>query len=152
MKNFKKLPPIPLRRECEPDYQKQIWQPNWCCFCCHDTGFIPDRLAAHVIEGYRGDRHKIVRCRATRCIAEIGETLEASGSLDNRLTRDICDHLDFLERENWAQTLKKQSQLRRQALGLVDELSERKSIRLRRRSPVEEIEVRRKHSEIINSP
>ena len=50
------------------------------------------------------------------------------------------------------QTVEKQSQLRKQALGLVDELSERKSIRLRRRTPTEEIEVRIKHSKIINSP
>ena len=150
MKNFKKLQPIFLRRECEPDYQKEIWQPDWHCFCCHDTGFVIDRLAAHVIEGYKGGQHKIARCRASKCLAEIGETLEASDSLDNRLTRDICDHLDHLERENWRQTLKQQHELRKKALGLVDELAQRKSMRLRRRTSAEEMEARRKHEEVID--
>ena len=149
MKNFKKLKPIPLRPECEPDYDKQLWQPNWCCFCCHDTGFVIDRLAAYVIEGYTSGQHKIALCQATGCQAEIGETLEASGSLDRRLTPEICDYLDNLEREEWARTLKKQRELRKQAKGLVDELAERKSIRLRRRTPTEELEVRRRHEEVI---
>ncbi|VEP12897.1 conserved hypothetical protein [Hyella patelloides LEGE 07179] len=150
MKNFKKLQPLTLRRECEPNYEKQIWQPNWCCFCCHDTGFVLDRLAAYVIEGYVGGQHKIVECRATRCQAEIGETLRASGSLDRRLTPEICDHLDCMEREEWARTAEKQHELRKRANGLVDELAQRKSIRLRRRTPTEEMEVRRKHEEVIN--
>ena len=147
--DFKKLKPIPLRPECEPDYDKQLWQPNWCCFCCHDTGFVIERLAAYVIEGYTSGQHKIARCRASKCQAEIGETLEASGSLDNRLTREICDYLDNLERSEWARTLKRKHELRKQALGLVDELAERKSIRLRRRSLEEEMEARRKHEEVI---
>lgn len=151
MKNFKKLQPLPLRRECEPDYQKEIWQPHWRCFCCHDTGFVPDRLATYVIEGYRGGLHKIVECRATRCLAEIGETLRASGSLDRRLTPEICDHLDSLERENWARTVDEQYELRKRALEMVDELAEKKSIRLRRRTPIEEMEVRRRHFEAIDS-
>lgn len=148
--DFKKLKPLTLRRECEPDYEKEIWQPNWRCFCCHDTGFVLDRLAAHVIEGYTAGLHKIVECQATLCQAEIGETLEASGTIDDRLTSDICDHLDSLERENWRQTLKQQHELRKKALGLVDELAERKSMRLRQRTPTEEMEARRKHEEAIN--
>lgn len=148
--DFKKLKPIPLRPECEPDYDKQVWQPNWYCFCCHDTGFVVERLAAYVIEGYTSGQHKIARCQASKCQAEIGETLEASGSLDNRLTREICDYLDYLERSEWAQTLKRKHELRKQALGLVDELAERKSIRLRQRSLEEEMVVRRKHGDIID--
>ena len=148
--DFKKLKPIPLRPECSPDYEKQVWQPSWCCYCCHDTGFVIDRLAAKVIEGYVAGVHKIPRCQASRCIAEIGETLEASGSLDERLTPELCDYLDDLERENWAHSLKEQHQLRKKALGLVDELAVRKSMRLRRRTLEEEMEVRKKHSEVIN--
>ena len=109
-----------------------------------------ERLAAYVIEGYTSGQHKIARCRASKCQAEIGETLEASGSLDNRLTRESCDYLDYLEREDWARTLKSKHELRKRALGLVDELAERKSIRLRRRTPEEEMEVRRKHDEVMN--
>ena len=148
--DFKKLKPIPLRPECEPDYDKQLWQPNWCCFCCQDTGFVLERLAAYVIEGYTRGLHKIAKCRASKCQAEIGETLEASGSLDRRLTPEICDRLDNMEREEWARTLKQQHELRKQAKGLVDELAEKKSIRLRRRTPSEELEVRRKHEDVIN--
>lgn len=148
--NFKKLQPLTLRRECEPDYEKEIWQPNWRCFCCHDTGFVLDRLAAYVIEGYKGGLHKIVECQATECQAKIGETLEASGSLDDRLNPEICDHLDSLEREDWRQSLKQQHELRKKALGLVDELAARRSIRCVKRTPTEEMEVRRKHQEIID--
>ena len=147
--DFKKLQPLPLRPECSPNYHQQIWQPSWYCFCCHDTGFVLERLAACIIEGYVSGQHKIARCRASKCQAEIGETLEASGSLDNRLTREICDYLDYLERSDWARTLRKKHELRKQAKGLVDELAERKSIRLRRRSLEEEMEVRRKHEEVI---
>ena len=146
--DFEKLKPIPLRPECEPNYNKQVWQPNWYCFCCQDTGFVLERLAAYVIEGYTLGQHKIARCRASKCQAEIGETLEASGSLDNRLTREICDYLDNLEREEWALTLKRKHELRKLALGLVDELAERKSIRLRQRTLEEEMMVRRKHEDV----
>jgi hypothetical protein len=147
--DFKKLKPIPMRPECEPDYDKKLWQPNWHCFCCHDTGFVIDKLAAYVIEGYVSGQHKIARCRSSKCQAQIGETLESSGSLDDRLTRKICDDLDNLEREEWARSLSKKVELRRQAKGMVDELAERKSMRLRRRTCQEEMEVRRKHEEVI---
>jgi hypothetical protein len=149
LKDFKKLKPISMRPECEPDYDKRLWQPNWHCFCCHDTGFVIDRLAAYVIEGYISGQHKIAVCRATKCQAQIGETLESSGSLDRRLTPEICDDLDNLEREEWARSLSKKVELRRQAKGMVDELAERKSMRLRRRTCQEEMEVRRKHGEVI---
>jgi hypothetical protein len=69
--------------------------------------------------------------------------------LDDRLTREICDDLDNLERSEWARSLSKKVELRRQAKGMVDELAERKSMRLRRRSLQEEMEVRRKHGEVI---
>lgn len=148
--DFKKLKPIPLRPECEPDYDKHIWQPSWCCYCCHDPGFVLDRLAACIIEGYTSGQHKIPRCQASRCQAEIGETLEASGSLDNRLTPEICDYLDNLERDDWARTLKQQHELRKKALGLVDELAQRKSIRMRRRTSSEELEAQRRHEKVID--
>jgi hypothetical protein len=45
--------------------------------------------------------------------------------------------------------VEKQSELRKRALGLVDELAQRKSMRLRRRTLEEEMEVRRKHEEVI---
>jgi len=47
--DFKKLKPIAMRPECEPDYDRQLWQPSWDCFCCHDTGFVIDKLAGYVI-------------------------------------------------------------------------------------------------------
>lgn len=139
-----------MRPESKPDYDKRLWQPSWDCFCCHDTGFVIDKLAAYVIEGYISGQHKIAICQATKCQAQIGETLELSGSLDNRLTQEICDDLDNLEREEWARTLKSKQELRKKALEMVDELAQRKSMRLRRRSLQEEMEVRRKHEDVIN--
>ena len=74
----------------------------------------------------------------------------AQDSLDWRFTPDTCEKLDRVYRDDWARTLKKQHELRRQALGLVDELAQRKSIRLRRRTSEEEMEARRKHEEAID--
>lgn len=146
---FKKLKPIFLRPECDPNYDKCLWRPSWRCYCCQDTGFVIDRLAAYIIEGYNSRQHKIALCQASRCQAEIGETVEASGCLDRRLTPDICDYLDSLERESWVQTLEEQRELRRKASEFVDELAQRKSMRLERRSLDEEMEARKKHQEVI---
>ena len=123
---------------------KEVWRPTWHCFCCEDTGYVRDVLIKLVIPDYNSDKDRNVACRnCDRVLIYAQAIIE---SLDWRFTPDICAQLDRIYRDNWMQTVEKQSQLRRQALGLVDELSERKSIRLRRRSPQEEMEVRRRHS------
>ncbi len=136
-----------LRPELE-EQQKEVWRPTWRCFCCQDTGFVQDSLIRLVIPDYNSDKDRSVACRNCERVYIYAELVR--DSLDWRFTPDTCEKLDRIYRDDWARTLAYQNQLRKQALGLVDELAERKSIRLRRRSPEEEMEVRRKHEEAID--
>ena len=141
--HFPKLERLLKRPELEKQ-PKEVWRPTLHCFCCEDTGYVRDVLIKLVIPDYNSDKDRNVACRnCDRVLIYAQAIIE---SLDWRFTPDICARLDRIYRDNWMQTIEKQSQLRRQALGLVDELSERKSIRLRRRSLAEEMEVRRRHS------
>ena len=88
---FEKLPALTRREEDEPGFEKESWKPAWKCYCCHDTGFVLDRLAALVIEGYDAEKSKIPRCNATNCGAEVEKNLENSGTVDFRLTPQMCD-------------------------------------------------------------
>ena len=145
--DFPKLERLLLRPELE-EQPREVWRPTWHCFCCEDTGYVRDVLIKLVIPDYDADKDRNVACR--NCDRVLIYASEVADSLDWRFTPDICARLDRIYRDDWIQTVEKQSQLRRQALGLVDELSERKSIRLRRRSPTEEMEVRRRHFEAID--
>ena len=129
--HFPKLERLLKRPELEKQ-PKEVWRPTLHCFCCEDTGYVRDVLIKLVIPDYNSDKDRNVACRnCDRVLIYAQAIIE---SLDWRFTPDICARLDRIYRDNWMQTIEKQSQLRRQALGLVDELSERKSIRLRRRS------------------
>lgn len=145
--DFPKLERLLLRPELE-EQDREVWRPTWHCFCCEDTGYVRDVLIKLVIPDYNSDKDRNVACRNCDRVFLYAQAI--IDSLDWRFTPDICARLDSIYRDNWMQTVEKQSQLKRQALGLVDELSEKKSIRLRRRTPAEEMEVRRKHSKIIN--
>ena len=146
--DFPKLERLLLRPELE-EQDREVWRPTWHCFCCEDTGYVRDVLIKLVISDYNSDKDRNVACR--NCGRVFLYARAIIDSLDWRFTNDICARLDRIYRDEWAQTVEKQSQLKRQALGLVDELSEKKSIRHTRRSPIEKMEVRRKHFEIINS-
>ena len=148
---FEKLPALSRREEDEPGYQKESWRPNWKCYCCHDTGFVLDRLAALVIEGYDAEKSKIPRCNASTCGAEVGEGLEQSGTLDTRLTSQVCDRLAQMERESWEDYRWEKHQLRKKALGLVEELAEKKSLRVVKRSEKEQERAEERHSDVVEN-
>ncbi len=148
---FEKLPALSRREEDEPGYEKESWKPTWKCYCCHDTGFVLDRLAALVIEGYDAEKSKIPRCNATGCGAEVGENLENSGTLDFRLSAEICDRLAEMERESWSDYRWKKHQLRKEALGLVEELAQRKSVRVVKRSAEEEKQAEERHLQVVEN-
>ncbi len=147
---FEKLPALTRREEDEPGFETESWKPTWKCYCCHDTGFVLDRLAAHVIDGYDAEKSKIPRCSATGCGAEVGVYLEESGTLDCRLTPQICDRLSEMERKSWSDYRWKKHQLRKEALGLVNDLAEKKSMRTVRRSEKEENEAKERHLRVVN--
>ena len=80
----------------------------------------------------------------------MGEWLEKSGTLDFRLTSGICDRLAEMERKSWEDYRWKKHQLRKEALGLVEELAEKKSMRTVRRSEKEENEAHQRHLRVVN--
>ena len=146
--NFPKLERLLLRPELE-EQPKQVWRPTWHCFCCEDTGYVKDVLIKLVIPDYDSDKDRNVACR--NCERVSIYSLEISDSLDWRFTPDLCARLDRIHRDNWAKTVQKQSELRKRALGLIDELAQRKSIRPRWRTLGEEMSAQRKHQDILNS-
>ncbi len=146
---FQKIPALLRREEDEPGYEKESWKPGWKCFCCHDTGFVLDRLAALVIDGYDAEKSKIPRCNATRCGAEVGEGLEQSGTIDTRLSSQVCDRLAEMEKESWEDYRWQKHQLRKDALGLVEELAERKSMRVVKRSSEEQKQAEERHWDVV---
>ena len=147
---FQKLPALTRREEDEPGFEAESWKPTWKCYCCHDTGFVLDRLASLVIDGYDAEKSKIPKCNASGCGAEVGVYLEESGTLDTRLSSDVCDRLAEMEKESWEDYRWKKHQLRKEALGLVEELAEKWSVRVVRRSVEEEKEAKRRHLKVVN--
>jgi hypothetical protein len=143
--NIEKLPRNPMRREDEPGYEKEIWQPHWKCFCCHDTGIIVPQLAALAIDGYDFNRDKLPRCTKTGCFAEShwdGEML--TNCVDYRISPATCFQLDAIEREGWKETARAK-QIKIQAL------VEKMRLSSRSRTPSEEMEIQRRHEEICNA-
>ncbi len=136
-----------LRPELESQPQS-VWRPTWRCFCCQDTGFVTDSLIRLVIPDYDSDFDRSVACQNCERVYVYAQLVQ--NSLDWRFTDDTCSQLDRIYREEWAQTLKRKHEAQKQAKGLVDELAERKSIRLRRRTPTEEMEAQRRHEDVIN--
>ena len=145
--NFPKLERLLLRPELEKQ-PPEVWRPTWHCFCCEDTGYVRDVLIKYVIRDYDADKDRNVACQNCNRVSDYAPLI--LNSLDWRFTPDLCDRLDRICRDDWARTVEQQSELRQRAFGLVDELAQRKSIRLRRRTSAEEMEVKRRHFEAID--
>ena len=142
---MKKLPRETMRPEKEPGADPEIWQPDWNCFCCHDTGIVHHYLVTLVIDGYDSNRDKLPRCHNRGCDAGShydGHTL--AGSVDYRLTNDICQELDAIERENWRDYVQKKRQKLKIDLSTIG-----KNLRQRSRTPTEEMEARQKHQAVL---
>lgn len=134
--NVEKLPRSPMRREDEPGYEKEIWQPSWQCFCCHDTGIINAHLATLVIDGYDSSRDKFPRCVNPGCRAGSHWDSEAQTKcVDYRINAATCQQLDLLERNAWRKTVQAQSQRIQET---TKALAREKSFRVRDRNAYEE--------------
>ena len=153
MDDLPKLQPLSLRPECEPGYEKESWKPTWNCYCCHDTGFVLDRLSSQIIPGFNSEQHKTLLCNAPGCNAsrdKVSPKLIEEGNFDTRLSSEICDRLAQMEKKSWEDYRWKKHQLRKEARGLVEELAEKKSMRTVRRSEKEEKEAQRRHLRVVN--
>jgi len=143
--NIEKLPRSPMRREDEPGYEKEIWQPKWDCFCCHDTGIIKPHLASLVIDGYDFNRDQFPRCVNPGCKAGSDwDSTQLTHCCDYRITAATCQKLDAIERENWRETVR----LRQIN---IQTLAHQMSMRQRARTPIEEMESQRRHEEVCNA-
>jgi hypothetical protein len=145
---MKKLTREFIRKEDSPDYEPEIWQPSWCCFCCHDTGEVNSHLARLVIDGYELGKDKIPRCQNPGCTA--GEHLDSStlkSMIDYRFDAVTCQELDSIERENWRHAVESK---RQQILEKVAQLSQKKSLRKRDRSPEEDMSAQQKHVAVLD--
>jgi hypothetical protein len=144
---MKKLSRSPMRPEHEPGTLVEIWQPSWKCFCCHDSGIVVSHLARIAIEGFDFNRDKLPRCQNQGC--EEGSHWDGDSvthCVDYRLTPAICQELDSIERSNWRRTTEfKQKQI----LEHVAQLSQKKSLRHRERTPEEEMSARQKHAAVV---
>jgi hypothetical protein len=133
---IKKLPRTPMRPEKEPGAEIEIWQPEWKCFCCHDSGVIVPRLARLVINGYNENRDKLPRCVAPGCKSGSqydSETL--APSVDYRIDATTCQQLGSIEQDVWRKTVQVKAQRIQSA---TKALASQKSLRTCDRSPMEE--------------
>ena len=133
---FKKLPRVPMRREDEPGFELEIWQPSWKCFCCQDTGIVSQHLASLVIEGYCHGVDRLPRCLAPGC--EAGSHYDSNAlapSVDYRIDAATCQQLDLTERDVWRKDTQARS---RKAREKTIELARQKSLRKRDRTCREE--------------
>ena len=106
MKELPRLPRAIMRREDEPGYEKEFWQPPWNCFCCHDLGLVQSHLAAMVILGFNSNHDKLPRCQNRGCSAgERYDSSALSGCIDYRFSPEICQKLDTAERQAWQETV-----------------------------------------------
>ncbi len=135
--NLPQLPRQIARREDEPDFQNELWQPTWKCFCSHDYGFVQPHLAALVIPGYSSLVDKIPVCQNPSCTAPSpGEAIEPM--VDYRLTAAICQQLDAIERQDWREVVRER-QIN------ITAITQKMSLRKRDRTQFEQEEVDRNH-------
>ena len=148
MKPRKKLAPLFLRREDEPGYQREIWQPDWQCFCCEDTGEAI-HAARRLIEGYDGCKHKLAVCQNPHCEAgrKLGASKALQGSLDWRLGEEICAEVDLEQRQMWREEVQRQRQKPEKLEIDVSQIGF--NLRGRSRTPTEEMEAQRRHQAIL---
>ena len=153
MKARKKIAALPLRKECDPNYEPEIWQPDWQCFCCEDTGIA--KWAIYLfMEGYEQGKCKYPVCQNPGCEAgrSFGASPSLAYSLDWRLEPTLCQEADLWNREQWREWAKdKQQRIKNTNLlksGLAD-IAAKHNLRKRDRSAEEERVAQLRHEEAI---
>lgn len=137
--------PVDPRKEEE---DKEIWQPSWKCFCCHDTGKIYPTLVRLVIADYDYDKDKIPICQ--NCNAG-SNWMHLQSMIDTRIDFKICRHLDKFERENWKRTTQQQFEIVKKRIDLVtNEIAQAHSLTSANRTSNDEREVQLRLAEIEN--
>jgi len=149
--NLPRLEREPIRPEREqPDFDKEIWQPHWRCFCCQDTGTVSLVLTRLVIPDYDHHRDKQVVCQHPRC--EAGKSLRGDLNYDQRFTAGICDSLDRINREDWRKTVEAKFQSLQKINADIKKIANGMRMpETRDRTPIEEIEAQQRHEEVCSA-
>lgn len=111
----------PTRPRLDEEIAKELWQPDWRCFCCHDTGLVARSLVLMVISDYDHMNDKPVACQHPRC--EKGWEYRGTESCDQRFEMGVCVQLDKFERENWRRTIREQFDGWKQAQAKISALT-----------------------------
>ncbi len=93
-------------------------------------------------------------CKAPGCNAsrdKVSPKLIEEGNFDTRLNSEVCDRLSEMEKKSWEDYRWKKHQLKKEALGLVEELAEKKSVRRVRRSTEEQKQARERHLRVVEN-
>jgi hypothetical protein len=144
----KKLPRARTRHEDEPEFEKEIWQPSWQCFCCHDSGIVQPHLTAIAIDGYDYNQDKLPRCQNPGCRAgSHWDSESVADSVDYRLSPAICQELDSIERESWRQTTKNQAAFIQKR---IQETARKMNLRQRDRTSTEEMAALQRHQAALS--
>ncbi len=113
-----------------------------------------DRFSSQIIPGFNSEQHKTLLCNAKRCNAsrdKVSPKLIEEGNFDTRLNSEVCDRLSEMEKKSWEDYRWKKHQLKKEALGLVEELAEKKSVRRVRRSTEEQKQARERHLRVVEN-
>ena len=157
MNELPQLPRVLMRKEDEPGYEKELWQPTWNCFCCHDFGVVQSHLAAMVIIGFNSKCDQLPRCQNYGCSAgERYDTNTLAGCIDYRFSPEICQKLDAAEREAWLKTLLTQRQHLKALFNELKEQQQKLAQKMKmpgtsERTEDDNREVARRHEEILNT-
>ena len=136
------LPREPIRPELENgQVDKEIWQPNWNCYCCHDTGIVRGLLIRLVVPDFDRNRDKPVACQRRGCEASF--EYRSNPHFDKRFDYEICAELDRLSREDWKQTILNQHELAKNR-AVVRAAAQGVNLRMRDRTQEEEEESQRR--------
>lgn len=141
---FEPLEPAPTR--VEEECEKKIWQPQWKCFCCQDTGKIQPLLIRRVIPKYDYNRDRLPICQ----LCSKGRDwlhLKDEGIIDTRITFDTCRKLDIMAREEWKRTtLQWFEHAQKRVEQGTTEISQKRNLRQRDRTQTELVLAQTKHA------
>ncbi|MCC5612190.1 hypothetical protein LC612_37050 [Nostoc sp. CHAB 5834] len=139
---FERLPVNPRNEEED----KEIWQPSWKCFCCHDTGRIYPTLVRLIIADYDYDKDKIPVCQNCNAGSNL---MHLQLMIDTRIDFKVCRHLDKFERENWKRTTQQQFEIVKKRVDLVtNEIAKAHSLASSDRTANDDREVAQRKAEV----
>jgi hypothetical protein len=146
------LPKFPREPISTPEQRRdrQMWRPEWKCFCCEDSGFIASSLMSLIVPDYNSNEDKLPLCQNCSAGSWVqGSSPEVTGTIDWRFKREICVELDRINREGWRITLRNQFEARQQALSEIHDLTQQMNLRTRDRDWREDQKAEHRHQRAI---